>query len=79
MFKHLALPFMLNDLFMKMDLSILRIQESHYSSLYTAYPWRFDFKSQTLYCTFTADEMSVRAYYITLQRDAVVKQIEENP
>lgn len=61
---------------MKADLSILRIQELHYSSLHRAYPWRFDFKSQTLYCIFPT-EKSVSAYYITLQR--AVEQTQENP
>lgn len=64
------LPFTLNDLFMKVDLSILKIQESRYGSLHTAYPWRFDFKSQAQDCIFTADKKAGRAHYITLQGDA---------
>lgn len=50
------LPFTLNDLFMKVDLSILKTPESRYGSPHIAYPWRFDFKSQSRYCIFTASQ-----------------------
>lgn len=76
-FQCFALSFVPNGLvIMNVGLSIPSTQESCYRSLHRGHPWRFDFKSQAPQCVFPADKKSVRAYYMTPQRE--VKQMQEN-